>query len=108
MEPRRKQELEATLKQMDTAAQIFYAAAQKTDFHQFLEFTGFMREYTKVCAELLKRGVDFTEETGELKGYEAQYIGEKFGCIFTPLLHKSPGGFKAFLEGAKLVPAQLP
>lgn len=108
MDPATKLRLERTLERMDHAADVFYAHAQTADFHQFLEFTGFIREYTKMCRELLKRGVDFTTESGELKTYEAHYIGEKFGCIFSPLLERSKGAFEAFLHGAEIDPEKMP
>lgn len=104
----RKKELTTTLEQMEHAADVFYAHAQRANFHQFLEFTGFLREYTKMCRRLMERGVDFASDIGELQPYEADYIGEKFGCIFSPLLYRSPGAYRAFLAGAELEPEKLP
>ncbi len=103
MHPTRKKELEVTLQKMEHAAQVFYAHAQQTHFHQFLEFTGFLNEYTKMCRGLLERGVDFVQDTGALKPHEAAYIGEKFGCIFTPLFERNPGAFQDFLRGAEII-----
>jgi len=74
------------------AANQFYQAATKTDCHAFIEFTGLLREYCKVCEESLARGIDFRELNGhtsqrmELQPYEIDYFNEKLNCIFQGLL----------------------
>ena len=78
---------------METGAGLFYAHAQGgVKHHQWLEFTGFMREYIKICREALHQGIDFQEELPPLEGFHASYIAEKLECIFGDQLkvHYSP------------------
>jgi len=66
----------------------FYQNAVRIGNHAFIEFTGFMNEYIKLCEQSQKCGEDFTEANVHIGkpltvfGYNAAYIGEKFGCIF--------------------------
>jgi hypothetical protein len=73
-------------------ADDFYIRAAATDCHAYLEFTGLLREYCKVCEENLARGIDFRELNGhrsqrmELQPYQIDYFNEKLNCIFQGLL----------------------
>jgi hypothetical protein len=81
-----------SLNRMWRAANQFYQAATETECHTFIEFTGLLREYCKVCQENLARGIDFRELNGhtsqrmELQAYEIDYFNEKLNCIFQGLL----------------------
>lgn len=81
-----------SLDKMWMAADQFYQAAVNTDCHAFIEFTGLLREYCKVCKEKLARGIDFreinahTRQRMELQPYEIDYFNEKLNCIFQGLL----------------------
>ena len=81
-----------SLRIMWLAADQFYKAAVRTDCHAFIEFTGLMREYCKVCEENLARGIDFrdlnahTSQRMELQPHEIEYFNEKLNCIFQGLL----------------------
>ena len=81
-----------TLDKMWQTADQFYQAAISTNCHAFVEFTGLLREYCKVCEENLARGIDFRELNGhtsqrmELQPYEITYFNEKLNCIFQGLL----------------------
>jgi len=83
---------EKSLDRMEAAANQFYLLAATTDCHAFLEFTGLLREYCKICRENLARGIDFRELNGhrsqrmELQPYNIDYFQEKFNCIFQGLL----------------------
>jgi hypothetical protein len=72
----------AALVKMHQAADSFYALAQRTGVHTFLEFTGFIREYIKLCEQAVEKGIDFTTEELPIRAYHAGYIGEKLKCIF--------------------------
>lgn len=83
---------EESLDRMEAAADQFYMLATATDCHAYIEFTGLLREYCKVCRENLARGIDFRELNGhrsqrmELQAYELDYFKEKLNCIFQGLL----------------------
>ncbi len=81
-----------SLDRMRLAANQFYQAAANTVYYAFIELTGLLREYCKVCEENLARGIDFRELNGhrsqrmELQPYEIDYFNEKLNCIFQGLL----------------------
>lgn len=83
-----KQELEQTLQKMRYASNNFYYAAINTGNHAFIEFTGLINEYIKVCERCLNHGTDFTKiniHTGEIlpvPDTSIHYIEEKLTCIF--------------------------
>ena len=83
---------EESLDRMRRAADNFYVEAIRTDCHAFIEFTGLLREYCKVCEENLARGIDFRELNGhtsqrmQLQPHEIDYFNEKLNCIFQGLL----------------------
>lgn len=101
-----KQELEKKLEEMRTASGIFYSLATQIQCHPFIEMTGFMNEYIKLCEKALEKGIDFTmvsTHTGKglpMETYEAAYIAEKFDCIFGPTFEQNPAAKKAFLQAA--------
>jgi hypothetical protein len=81
-----------TLDRMWLVADQFYQEAANTECHAFLEFTGLLREYCKVCERNLARGIDFRELNGhhsqrmELQPFELDYFNEKLNCIFQGLV----------------------
>jgi len=83
-----REQLEQKIKEMKKASNAFYSLAVQIGNHPFIEFTGFMNEYIKLCQKALEEGIDFTQanvHTGKslpMEDYEAAYVGEKFGCIF--------------------------
>jgi hypothetical protein len=70
------------LAKMHHAKDVFYALAQRSGWHQFLEFAGLMSKYI----ELVERAY---EKTGEfvvlpMEGHDAEYLLDKLDCIFGP------------------------
>jgi hypothetical protein len=91
-----REEMEAMLRKMEAASLQFYEAARRTGCHPFIEFTGFMNEYIKICRDSLNQGVEFPRSnthTGlalPMKPHQAEYIAEKFDCIFGPSFRTHP------------------
>lgn len=109
MSDERRAELKMMLKHMGATSDFFYSCATRIGCHPFIEFTGFMNEYLKICEKALERGIDFAEANEHsgiplpIEDYEGSYLGEKFGCIFGPTMRANPEAWKAFqrrfLEG---------
>jgi hypothetical protein len=74
---------------MQAASYSFYRAAVNIGVHPFIEFTGLMNEYVKVCKKAHEQGIDFSEcntHSGislPMRPYEVSYVNEKLECIFT-------------------------
>jgi hypothetical protein len=79
-------EARASLLLMKKASEVFYSMAVRVNHHQFVEFTGFMNEYIKACERAVRDGKDFRVMDIPFKGYEMEYIAEKFDCIFGEVL----------------------
>ena len=83
---------EESLERMRRASNDFYVAAANTNCHAFIEFTGLMNEYIKVCEANLARGIDFRKlnahgsEQMTVQPYEVHYFNEKLNCIFQGVL----------------------
>lgn len=84
-----KAELQEMISKMQAAANAFYPAAANTGHHAFIEFTGLMNEYIKLCEEALRQGIDFTATTihgsGKalpMQSYHRDYLQEKLQCIY--------------------------
>jgi len=83
---------EESLERMEAAADQFYMLATATDCHAYIEFTGLLREYCKVCRENLARGIDFRELNGPrsqrmvLQSHQIDCFNEKLNFIFQGLL----------------------
>jgi hypothetical protein len=82
MKHARKAELLEMIQQMEHAKDQFYGMAVRIGHHQFIEFTGFMAEYIKMCRDMLKKGIDFTDQELEAETYQLQYVAEKLDCIY--------------------------
>jgi hypothetical protein len=99
-------ELKAICASMQDASNRFYSLAIQTGCHPFIEITGFLNEYIKVCSQAADQGIDFTNantHTGgalPLQSYEAAYLGEKFGCMFETSLGRDPEMLMTFLLSA--------
>lgn len=93
------------LPKMHAASDAFYRAATQIGCHPFIEFTGVMNEYIKLCEQAHAAGIDFTNanvHSGQalpMGPHNAAYLAEKLGCILGPTLHTDPEVRKAFLTG---------
>lgn len=83
-----KKERDICLAKMRNASDAFYSAAVGTGNHAFIEFTGLMNEYIKLCYDASEQGVDFMTaniHAGShlpFKGYHKAYLNEKLECIY--------------------------
>lgn len=99
-----REELQEMLTKMHNVSSAFYVAAQRTGCHAFIEFTGLMNEFIKTCRRAFDEGQDFTQanvHSGQalpMKTYEADYLGEKFECIYGPTLADDPALARAFMR----------
>jgi hypothetical protein len=79
-----------SLKLMQKASNEFYIASANSQCHAFVEFTGLMNEYIKVCEDFQKVNPDddFREYSGHsgkelcLQIHQKMYILEKLECIY--------------------------
>ena len=98
------EELKEMLTKMRKASDQFYFQARLVGCHPFIEFTGLMNEWLKVADGALEAGVDFAnanEHSGipmPIKGYQADYLGEKFACIFGPTFRANPKAWRVFAD----------
>ena len=90
-------EMVAALDRMDALSRAFYwSAFEDAGCHGFIEFNGFMNEYIGVCRASMEVGIDFRSadvHSGTallMTGYQAQYLAEKFNCIFGSTLRANP------------------
>src|SRR6478609_512560 len=101
------QEREVMLARMHHASKAFYRAATAIGCHPFIEFTGLLNEYIKICERAHANGLDFTEaniHSGKaipMFEHEASYLGEKLGCIYGLSL-LDPENLYPFLRAAGL------
>ncbi len=84
-----REELETMLAMMRDASQRFYFTAIRVGHHPFIEFTGLMNEYIKLCANALEQGIDFTQTSIHgsgvalpMRSFERDYLNEKLECIY--------------------------
>lgn len=94
---------------MRSVSAQFYRLAIQGGVHTFIEFTGFMNEYIKLCEDAHKAGMDFVHANAHggdenplpMETYHAEYIAEKFNCIFGPSLRANPAAMRAFINKLK-------
>lgn len=95
----------AKLRAMQQASDEFYRAAVKIGVHAFIEHAGLMNEHIKVLERLAAAGVDITfvnvhcggvPTDSQMQSYHGAYLGEKFACIFSPVM--TPEGWKEFVK----------
>jgi hypothetical protein len=86
---------EEILVAMKAASANYYRDAIATNCHTFVEFTGLIGEYIKICERnFQQRGIDFTKTSAHsidgprlhIEDWELDYINEKLRCIFPELL----------------------
>jgi hypothetical protein len=91
--PNSPQTPDEVLNAMKIAAHNYYREAIATNCHTFIEFTGLINEYIKICERNLNQGVDFTKTSTHCPGepelhiedWELAYINDKLRCIFPKL-----------------------
>lgn len=76
------------LNRMRAASNAFYAAAAHAGCHAFIEFTGLMNEFIKLCEDAEQQGTDWVHANvhGDVhlpfKPYHVEYLSEKLECIY--------------------------
>ena len=81
-------ELKDTLDSMRQVSHTFYQSAIAIGNHPFIEFTGLINEYIKLCEECFAMGIDFSQcniHAGNnlpISNHSIDYIEEKLECIF--------------------------
>lgn len=82
------EERAAILAKMRAASNLFYSAAANAGCHAFIEFTGLMNEFIKLCAEADAQGLNWVHANvhGDVhlpfKPYHIEYLSEKLECIY--------------------------
>jgi hypothetical protein len=100
----RRRELETMIDRMCDLITQFYHSAVQIGNHPFLEWTGVMNEYVRLCINALAEGIDFANANihsrGVLPVYEfnVDYFAEKTRCIFGNTLTAQPELARVFLE----------
>lgn len=103
-----KQERLRMLVEMREASGVFYGMAFRARCHSFIEFAGFMNEFIKLCEEAERRDVDWTQSNAHnpqaslpMMPWHANYLGEKFGCIFAGSFARNPKLLEIFVAALK-------
>jgi hypothetical protein len=84
-----EEERKIALKRMKDLSNFFYGSTTSIGVHPFIEFTGLINEYIKICERAHKNGIDFSscnKHSGQqlpMEPHEVDYINEKLECIFT-------------------------
>lgn len=98
------EEMQDAIQRMQRVSDAFYGPATQTGCHTFIEFCGFMNEYIQVCRTNLEMGNDFLSANThsgkalKMRPYQAEYLAEKFDCIFGPALRSDPELKDIFLK----------
>lgn len=89
---------EEALDKMRAASSNFYTAATYTNCHAFIEFTGLMNEYIKICERMTREGdtrwMMANTHSGvplKMEAFELNYLAEKLDCIYGPTIEATPG-----------------
>jgi len=97
-----------TLAAMQKASNDFYRAAIATGCHAFIEFTGLMNEYIKVCQDMSSMddhswltANTHTSTPLKMHSHQAAYLAEKLDCIYGPTLRAHPALAKAFKKSSR-------
>jgi len=99
-----REEMQEALTKMNSAVNSYYGMAVGTGCHAFIEFTGFLNEWVRICAENMEDGIDFLDadqHSGavmKMHAYQAEYLAEKFKCVFGPTLENNPKARAAFMK----------
>lgn len=76
------------LNRMRNVSEDFYMFAVRIGNHPFIEFTGLLNEYIKICQNAHDAGIDFSDCSGHtgaelpMKQHNIEYIQQKLECIF--------------------------
>ena len=76
------------LRRMHAASNSFYKAAAASGCHAFIEFTGLMNEYIKLCHEADSSGMEWVHANvhGDVHlpfaPHHIAYLSEKLECIY--------------------------
>lgn len=95
---------EEILRAMERVTAAFYPQSTQTHCHPFIEFTGLMNEYIKVCRAAHEEGIDFTQantHTGQslpMATFNVTYLAEKLNCIYGPSLIQDGPNRDAFID----------
>jgi hypothetical protein len=89
MTPERRTELEESLRMMKEISERFYNVVIHTKVHTFIEFTGLLNEFIKICEQSLAKDIDFAmvnthcrEGQLDVRLHNTAYLNEKLNCIF--------------------------
>ena len=76
----------AKLDDLDRLCRGYYAAAVRVGVHQFVEYTGIMREHVGALRREAASGSSVCSlyDAPIYSGYEMRYIAEKLQCILGP------------------------
>ncbi len=98
-----KEERALMLKRIGELVELFYPAAVNTGCHAFIEFTGLLNEFLRICADAEARGetawADANVHSGRhlpLPAFRHAYLSEKLECIYGAELFKNPVREEAF------------
>jgi hypothetical protein len=85
-------EMRETIKRMRQLNETFYWAMFQQDMggrcHAFVEFAGLQAKFIDMCEAALNQGIEFplaNQHSGQpwpLDVHHAEYLGEKFACIY--------------------------
>lgn len=82
---------------MRRAAECFYRDAVKIGVHSFIEFTGLLNEYIKICEAAEATGDSswshantHSETPLAMREHHIAYLIEKLDCIYGPSLRANP------------------
>lgn len=99
----RRLELEGIISTMSEIVSRFYFSAVGVRNHPFIEWTGILNEYIRMCEQALFEGVDFTachiHASGGLpvSPMNTDYIAEKVICIFGNSVRNNRELFEDFM-----------
>lgn len=73
---------------MENAAKVFYGMAVATNVHAFIEFTGLMNEFIKICRNTpgFMMANTHNERPLNMERFHVAYLAEKLDCIYGPTL----------------------
>jgi hypothetical protein len=107
MSEERRQELSTILDEMRETVDRFYFRAIGIHNHPFIEWTGVLNEYIKMCWQALEAGVDFTRchvhssQALPIESINVDYLAEKIECIFGNSIQASPVALEEFVRLVK-------
>jgi len=101
-------EMRETIRKMRELSNQFYwlcfKAGMGSECHAFIEFNGLHGKFIDMCAEALKRGVEFPDANTHsrtrwpLDGHHVDYLGEKFNCIYGFAINEDPELRELFIK----------